>query len=378
MAPERQIPKDLTVPVYPSLLQEYEAELAAQTLSQQVAKSIEHENVQWIDLHPILLPTPDPIPSGTVVTSIEDQLSPDKRIPTIFILGSCEFSGNNLNPFLNEEKNLLGIGPHVVSRYVLGGPISPDTEIFGPVTAEFVKVVNMSFIGQSWKEVAVTDVDKYVSAWCEAKPLVTVLGLGLWDVIMGDCWGTPECAKKGNYSDYYMRHLCLFKDKAREYCRVHYINFEAWFSAHTFVSISLPNWFQLTPDLETPHTISPATWAKFRKICYRDMYPIQEHLWDNHSVFFFHPDLPVKKLKTVGDCYLLGPKYNRLFIAQILNVVARIVCIRPKCRVPNDFALMRKHLLTGPRTEEGKCGRYWARFLSKGVSLMNMYDLGHC
>ena len=75
---------------------------------------------------------------------------------------------------------------------------------------------------------------------------------------------------------------------------------------------------------------------------------------------------------------MLGPKFNRLYISQVLAVVARIVCIRPKCRVPNDFALMRKHLLTGPKVGEGKCGRFWARFLNKGVSLMDMYDMGHC
>ena len=75
---------------------------------------------------------------------------------------------------------------------------------------------------------------------------------------------------------------------------------------------------------------------------------------------------------------MLGPKFNRLYISQVLAVVARIVCIRPKCRVPNDFALMRKHLLTGPKVGEGKCGRFWARFLYKGVTLMDMYDMGHC
>ena len=127
MAPERKIPKDLEPePHYPSLFEEYEAELATQSLSQQVAKSIEHENVQWIDLHPIMLPAPDPLPSGNVVNAVEAQVSPDKTIPYIFILGSCEFSGNNLDPFLNDDKSLMGIGPHIISRYVLGGPISPD------------------------------------------------------------------------------------------------------------------------------------------------------------------------------------------------------------------------------------------------------------
>ena len=190
MAPERQIPKDLTVPAHvPSLtlFEEYEAELNNQSLSQQVAKSIEHENVRWIDLHPVLLPTPDPLPSGDVVNAVETQVSPDKLIPSVFILGSCEFSGNNLDPFLNDDNTIMGIGPHVISRYVLGGPISPDTDIYRPVTAEFVKVINMSYFGQSWKEVAVTDADKYVSAWCEARPRVTVLALGLWDVILGEC-----------------------------------------------------------------------------------------------------------------------------------------------------------------------------------------------
>ena len=111
MAPEKQIPKDLTVPAHvPSLtlFEEYEAELNNQSLSQQVAKSIEHENVRWIDLHPVLLPTPDPLPSGDVVNAVETQVSPDKLIPSVFILGSCEFSGNNLDPFLIMTTHLWG------------------------------------------------------------------------------------------------------------------------------------------------------------------------------------------------------------------------------------------------------------------------------
>ena len=116
---------------------------------------------------------------------------------------------------------------------------------------------------------------------------VTILGLGLWDVVMGECGWTPQCARPGNYSDYYLRHLCLFLDRAREFCRLNHIDFEAWYHNHTFVCLSLPNWFQLTPELETPYTISPNTWTRFRKICFRDMYPIQTHLWDKYSAFFF-------------------------------------------------------------------------------------------
>ena len=376
MAPERRIQSDLSVPSVPSLFLEYEAELAAQSLSERVAKSVEHMNIQWVDLHPTLQPAPKPLPLGSVVKEIESKVSPDKSLPTLFIMGSCEFAGNNLDPFVNEDGSLISIAPHVVSRYVMGGPISPD--LYGPVTGDFINLVNMSYVGQSWKEVAVFDVDTYVSAWCKAKPQVTILGLGLWDVVMGECGWTPQCAKPANYSDYYLRHLCLFKDRAREFCRKNYIDYEAWISSHTFVCLSLPNWFQLTPELETPYTISPAAWTRFRKVCFRDMYPIQTHLWEKHSAFFFHPDLPAKLIRTRGDCYLLGPKFNRLYLAQILAVVAKIVCIRPTCRVPNDFALMRWHLLASPAQGAGKCGRYWARFISKGQTLIDMWSNGHC
>ena len=179
MAPERKVPTDLTVPTLSPLYLDYEAELAHQNLSAQVARSVEHKNIQWIDLHPTLQPAPDPLPQGSVVKEVESMVTMDKSLPTLFVMGSCEFSGDNLSPFINDDGSLISIAPHVVSRYVMGGPISPD--LFGPVCGEFINLINMSYIGQSWREVAVFNVDKYVSAWCNTRPRSPfwVLGCGM-------------------------------------------------------------------------------------------------------------------------------------------------------------------------------------------------------
>ena len=108
------------------------------------------------------------------------------------------------------------------------------------------------------------------------------------------------------------------------------------------------------------------------------MYPIQEMLWDNFRAVFFNPEMPNAELHTVGQCYLLGPKYSKLYIAQGLAVVARIICVRPNCQVPKEFRLMRTHLFNCPDGEEGSCGRYMCRFIPAGFRLQDLWDMGHC
>ena len=321
-------------------------------------------------------PLPNRPPRSEIVSPAESLCSPDKLLATVYILGGNEFADNKIATFTNEEGNILSIGPHFVSRYQLGGPISHG--LFGPVKASFVKVINRSYVGQSWYEVTCADYESYVGEWSESCPSVTVVSLGLWDVLMGRCGWTPQCARKGMFGTYFLDCLEHFLARAREYCRCNGIDFAAWYSHHTFIFLSLPNWFTLTPELETPFTISVATWSRFRRICYTDIYPLQTHLWSKYRALYFHPEMPVNTIRTVGDCFLLGPVFSKLYLSQVFDKVARVLCISPGCRVPNDFKLMRKHVLGYPTAGDGSCGKFYAWFLPVGFSYMDLYNLGLC
>ena len=145
-----------------------------------------------------------------------------------------------------------------------------------------------------------------------------------------------------------------------------------------FILLSLPSWFTLTTEMVDVDTISVATWERFWKVCFRDMYPLQTHLWQQYRAIYFHPVLPARKIRMVGDLYLLGPKFSKLYVAQVLAVVARVLCHMPLCRVPNDFGLMREHLLGSQNREVGMCGRFWAKFRPVGVSISDLWERGQC
>ena len=221
-------------------------------------------------------------------------------------------------------------------------------------------------------------VESYVSDWCDARPAVTVLSLGLFDVIFGEIGWTEECARRGNFSDYYLRCLDLFLDRARDYCRRACIDFEAWFSAHSFVALAIPNWFKMTVFMESPFTISVSAFDQLRGVCFRDMWPLQPHLWLRYRMVYFHPKMPTALIQELGDFFVLRPLYNRLYIAQVLDKVARLLCIRHVCRVPNDFREMRKHIFGCAVGDRGKCGRYWARFIPEDSTYLELHCAGDC
>ncbi|CAL4071610.1 unnamed protein product [Meganyctiphanes norvegica] len=337
-----------------------------------VADNLKSPILQWVDLPPGLFPKPDRPPEWASIEKGEITVSPDKKLPGIFVMGGCEFAEGQLLPFTNSDESVIGLGPHEVAHYKLSGPIGG---LSGPFSTTYATLVNRSVIGQSWHEVAVVDVDSYVAEWCKAKPAVTVLGLGLWDIVMGNVAWTPQCATPGLFGAYYTSHLRMFIDRAREYSRKIDSDFMAWFCDHTFVCLQVPNWFAMTPELEGEGTIDTATWERFRARCFRDMYPLQTTLWKDYRALVYHPNVPARMLKTQGYNYMLGPKYSRLYVAQVLAVVAKIVCRRARCRVPNDFQAMREHLLGGKAQD---CGRYWAWFLPEGVSFEDAYLRGHC
>ena len=94
------------------------------------------------------------------------------------------------------------------------------------------------------------------------------------DVILGHVIWTPQSAYKGVYGTYYLNMLTLFLEKAKSFCRENRIDFEAWFVNHTFVCLTIPNWFDLTPAMASEGTISVETWKKLRKVCFKDMYTL--------------------------------------------------------------------------------------------------------
>ena len=305
--------------------------------------------------------------------------------------GGREFGENQLETFCNKEQNLVSVSPHMCARFRMEGPLGPG-KLCGPFQANFCPIINRSYPGQSFQEVVVASGEEYVSEWCTAKPDVTIVGLGLWDIILGHVAWTPECVKPGVYGTYYLYMLKLFLDKAKAFCTQNRIDFEAWFCKHTFVCLSIPAWFDLTPALVGEGTISVKTWDKLRRVCFRDMYPLQPHLWQDFRAIYLCPDMPSTHLRTTGISYLLGPSYSKKYISQVLAVAAKLLCARPKCRVPNDFKLVKSHLLGIPVDSLnlfGKpqsdlvevamgahCGKFLARFLPSGTSFQQLWDGG--
>ena len=360
--------------------------------SREIKEVVAHHTVRWVDLPPVVYPSPPRPPNGQGVVSLERTINPASQMPSLYVLGGCEFGENQLASFCNKEQNLVSISPHMVCRYKMDGPLGPG-KLCGPFQANFCPIMNRSYPGQSFHEVVVVSGEDYVKEWCTAKPDVTIVGLGLWDIILGHVVWTPECVKKGVYGDYYLSMLTLFLDKAKTFCTQNRIDFEAWFVGHTFVCLAIPAWFELTPDLASREgTISVKTWEKLRRVCFRDMYPLQNHLWHNFRAIYLCPDMPATHLRTTGVSYLLGPSYSKKYVSQVLAVAAKILCARAKCRVPNDFNLVKSHLLGIPEDNlnlfgepqsdlvevamGAHCGKFLARFLPSGTSFQRLWDGG--
>ena len=354
-------------------------------VARDVVNELTDKTIRWVDLPPYPLPQPSRPPKGAEVLEVEKVISSDKRMKLVYFLGGCEMAGNQLDPFMNGEKNLLSIGPHAINRYAMEGPLGPG--LFGPMTGEFVRVINKSVVGQSWHEVSVASVDRYVADWCEARPSVTVVSLGFWDMVMGHMAWTPECATQGVFGSYYTAQLNAFLLHAKRYCFTNRINFDAWYVDHSFIFISVPVWARLRPEMVSKYTISVKTFTTLRRVCFRDMYPLEATLWRDYRGFVFNPKVPVDQLHANNCFYTLGPKYSRLYIAQILSVVAKFVCVRPACRLPTEHLFLKDHMLDRPSkirarkkflSQVVQCGPYFAWFVPQGSSLREMHELGHC
>ena len=375
---------------------EVEEDLYFDQQAKLIAKELARPSLLWVDLPPNVHPVPERPPDGEGVFAVESIVSPDKRMPLVYLLGADEMACDQLVPFLNEDKNLLTIAPHVVNRYQAGGPISND--IFGPVSAGFVKVINDSNIGQSWHEVSVVCADEYVRRWCDAEPKITVLCLGFWDIVMGHVAWTPESVSSGVYGRYFLYHLDLFLSRAREYCRSIRKDFDAWMVHHRFLILQVPNWAQLTPDLETPYTVSINTWKRMRRVSYKDMYELESLLWVKYKAILYCPQIPLGSFGQQEQHFRLGEKLSRVYVAQVLAKVAKMVCARPCCWLPSDFAGMKdvlyEHSLARrsavppkrkrkwelmavrggvPAEKLGSCGKFFAFFLPKGKSLRDLF-----
>ena len=368
----------------PTLAELHEADLFYEGKARETHLALERHALCWVDLPPYTQQAPSRPPKGDEVKVVEESVTPDKRLKLVYVIGGCEMASWQLDPFLNEDGSLLSVAPHRVNRYVLGGPVDPG--LFGPVSADFVRFVNKSVIGQSWHEVSVASVDRYVSDWCDSRPDVTVLCLGFWDVVLGLVVWTKDCVTPGVYGRYVIRHLELFLTCARHYCYRNRIDYDAWMVGHTFLLVSIPNWAQLTPDIVSRDTISIETWQHVRRRCFVDMYDLEKLLWAKYNAIVFTPKVPVESLGAQGYFYMLGCRYSRLYIAQILAVVAKVCCVRPACRLPADCKAMKCLINDRPCRDKaredvlrqlGTCGRFFARFVPIGKTFREMYELGH-
>ena len=89
MPPNRPAPGgDLTAPSAGVTLYElHQHDLEELERSAAIHKSVAHHTVHWVNLHPEVLPTPSHPPEGDTVLRVEEDLSPNKRIPLVYILG---------------------------------------------------------------------------------------------------------------------------------------------------------------------------------------------------------------------------------------------------------------------------------------------------
>ena len=247
-------------------------------------------------------------------------------------------------------------------------------------------MTNKSVAGQSWYEISVASLEEYVADWCECQPTVTVLCLGFWDVVLGKVAWTPESVRAGVYGQYVMYHLDLFLGEARRYCFSNRINFDGWQVNHKFLFLGLPAWLALTPDLESKYTIDASTWRRMRQFMFKDVYALEDLMWHKYRMVAFNPQVPSALLGTAGVYFRLGRRYSRLYVAQTLQAVAKLVCVRPACQLHMDLESVRDHLwgrepkdvrrrevLTSVRS----CGAYWAFFIPTGMTFRQMYHLGH-
>ena len=368
-------------------LTQYELYLEDQFFEEQArvtAAAIAKSGLQWVDLPPTLHPVPDRPPCGDEVLRVEGIVSPDKRLKLVYMVAGCEFSEWQLESFVNRDGSLLSVAPHTVNRYMDEGPLGKG--LFGPVSADFVCVVNKSVAGQNWHEVCVSDVETYVSDWVEARPSVTVFCLGFWDVVVGHVVWRPEDVRPGVYGNYVLEHLEKFISCARRYCFANRVDFDAWMVDHTFLLLHIPSWATLSEEMVTSYTVSVDTWRAIRSVCFRDMYAMETLLWAKYNAILFCPWLPLNLLGGEGVFYRLGRRYSRLYVAQVLAVIAKIVCVRPACKLPHCSKAM-KALLNGrpcgdPLREEvlsklTPCGRLFAWYMPQSVSFRHMYQSGH-
>ena len=337
----------------------------------EIKNIVESKHLDWIDLPPYVLAAPDRPPEGFGVINLERTINPAAQMPVIYILGGCEFGSEALLPFCNISQSLVSISPHMCSRFRMEGPFSVG-KLVGPFESKFCPIINRSYPGQSFEEIAIDSGEEYISEWCTVKPRVTVLGVGFWDVVLGNVVWTPECVKKGVFATYYISMLKEFINKAREFSTTRRIDFDAWYVHHKFVVLPIPSWVKLTEEMSFRGTVSVATYNKLRSTCFRDMYKIQSYLWAEYRAIYYCPDMPNEQLCTVGLNYTLGPTMSKLYVGQVLAMVSKLVCAKPKCLCPNDFPLVKPHLLT----PQGSCGRFVARFLPKGTSFQQLWDDG--
>ena len=100
----------------------------------------------------------------------------------------------------------------------------------------------------------------------------------------------------------------------------------------------------------------------------------------------FTPQMPGPVLESQNVFFMLGARYSRFYVAQVLSAIAKLVCVRPACQLadsPKAFKnlfwdregqdSLRREVLTKVKP----CGPYMAWFVPLGQTFRQMYELGH-
>ncbi|CAL4119794.1 unnamed protein product [Meganyctiphanes norvegica] len=254
----------------------------------------------------------------------EKDVCRDRRVPAVAFIGADEFARGQLGRLSNMDETLISISPHVVPNF------DPRVPLFRENLQAFVRLHNFSLPGQSWHEVVADD--DLIESWCGAQPRVTVLQLGLWDIVCGHMsWNADAPA---TFFAHYVRvQLREFVARAKDISVAKGLDpFDPWFTDHTFIFINLPPWFQYTEALEQPDTIRVEEWEPLRRNVYRAIRSIANLLWFEFHLVVLSPPMAGRPLCLNPETFLLQGDSTLRYVSLVMATVARILCRRFCCR----------------------------------------------
>ena len=235
-----------------------------------------------------------------------------RELPGCVVLGDQFTVNKQLSKYLSPDKQVFNLAPHeVVFR-------TPDNLL---AKEHFVRMLNLSKSGLTLREAFRFAEGTAMHLWAACRPKVTVLHLGLNDVLGYHLVWDVADLRPGDFKKYLTGYLDIFLKRIEETLGGY--NYSLWFSHHTFLIFTLPDLGDFPPH--NPLYMTSDFYFRARRCYNRGLVQAQAKLWRKYRAIVVKPAITRPQPSRTRP-YVLNTTGMAARAKLLGQAVARMVC----------------------------------------------------